>query len=189
MKFRGSISSVRKLIGGSAQGSLLGGTQYIVASNNVAQDVSVENKYQYFDDIEILDLLILSNILIDYDFKSHVASDIGIDHKFLPPQNYNMQSHLNNIISWTDANCMKLNLTKSNYIIFTRSQTHFSTRLSLGNTNVEQVRAIKLLGVWISEDLSWGRNCQEMIIKAYSRITLLTKLKYVGTSTEDLINV
>ncbi len=154
VKLQGTISTVRKLIGGSAQGSLLGGTQYIVASNNVAADVSVENKYRYFDDIEILDLILLSNILVDYDFKSRVASDIGIGHKFLPPQSYNMQAHLNNIISWTDTNCMKLNLSKSNYMIFTRSQTHFSTRLSLGNMNVEQVRAVKLLGVWLTEDLS-----------------------------------
>ena len=78
---------------------------------------------------------------------------------------------------------------KSNYIIFSRSQTQFTTRLSLGNTIVEQVKAIKLLGVWITKDLSLNLNCQEMIKKAYSRITLLTKLKYVGTKTEDLLNV
>ena len=82
---------------------------------------------------------------------------------------------------------MKLNYDKSNFIIFTRNQTDFSTRLTLGNSNINQVHAIKLLGVWINEDLSWELNCQEIIKKAYSRIPLLTKLKYVGTSTEDLI--
>ena len=84
---------------------------------------------------------------------------------------------------------MKLNYAKSNYIIFTRNQTEFTSRLTLGNKNVEQVKAIKLLGVWITSDLSWDLNCQEMIRKAYSRIPLLTKLKYVGTCTEDLLTI
>ena len=41
----------------------------------------------------------------------------------------------------------------------------------------------------MSDDLSWSRNCQEICIKAYSRLTMLTKLKYVGTSIEDLIDI
>ena len=49
--------------------------------------------------------------------------------------------------------------------------------------------AIKLLGLWLTEDLSWDRNCQEICKKAYSRKSLLTKLKYGGTSTEDLLNI
>ena len=59
----------------------------------------------------------------------------------------------------------------------------------LGNHTLERVRAIKLLGVWVTEDLNWDLNCQEMVKKAYSRIPLLTKLKYVGLRTEDLLTV
>jgi hypothetical protein len=46
-----------------------------------------------------------------------------------------------------------------------------------------------LLGVWISEDMSWSRNTTEICRKAYSRLGMLTKLKYVGVSTEDLLNI
>ena len=158
-------------MGGSPQGSLLGGTQYIVGSNDVAEDVEVEDKYQYFDDIEIIDIILLSQLLVDYDFRSHVASDIGCHQKFLPPQGFNLQSHLDNILTWTEENQMKLNYEKSNYIIFTRNQTPFTTRLSLGGINIDSVKSIKLLGVWITEDLSWDLNCQEMIKKAYSTCT------------------
>ena len=49
--------------------------------------------------------------------------------------------------------------------------------------------ATKLLGVWVTEDFSWSRNCSEICKKAYSRLTILTKLKYVGTKTEDLIDI
>ena len=47
----------------------------------------------------------------------------------------------------------------------------------------------KVLGVWISEDLSWERNTQEICRKAYSRMSMLTKLKYVRVNTDDLIKI
>ena len=43
--------------------------------------------------------------------------------------------------------------------------------------------------MWISEDLSWDKNTQEMCRKAFSRISMLTKLRYVGVNTEDLIEI
>ena len=46
-----------------------------------------------------------------------------------------------------------------------------------------------MLGIYLTEDLNWNLNCQEMIKKAYSRIPLLTKLKYVGMKTEDLLSI
>ena len=64
----------------------------------------------------------------------------------------------------------------------------FATRLSVERKTIEQVPVAKLLGVWISEDLSWSRNCKEICIKAYSRLSMITKLKYVGVKIEDLID-
>ena len=84
---------------------------------------------------------------------------------------------------------MKINESKSNFIIFSRCQTAFTTRLIINSKTIEQVRAIKLLGVWITEDLTWQRNCQELCKKAYARVSMLTKLKYVGTSKDDLLTV
>ena len=47
----------------------------------------------------------------------------------------------------------------------------------------------KLLGIWITEDLSWAKNCQEICKKAFSRLSMITKLKYVGVSIEDLLDI
>ena len=41
----------------------------------------------------------------------------------------------------------------------------------------------------MSEDLSWNKNCHEICKKAYARLGMLTKLKYVGVSREDLLNI
>ena len=45
------------------------------------------------------------------------------------------------------------------------------------------------LGVWITDDLKWDKHISETCKKAYPRIRMLTKLKYVGTSYEDLIDI
>ena len=84
---------------------------------------------------------------------------------------------------------MQLNDSKSNYMIFSRAQLDFATRLQLNGNTLEQHGVDKLLGVWSSEDLTWTKNTQEICKKAYFRLSMITKLKYVGTQTEDLINI
>ena len=83
----------------------------------------------------------------------------------------------------------KLNVAKCNYMIFTRSKTQFSTRLAINNQALEKISATKMLGLWISEDLSWSKNCKNICQKAYSRMSMLTKLKYVGVELEDLLEI
>ena len=84
---------------------------------------------------------------------------------------------------------MKLNEKKCKYMVFSRSESKFATRLLVNNTYLERVPTMKMLGVWVSEDLTWSKNCQEICIKAYSRISMITKLKYVGVSIEDLLDI
>ena len=189
VKFNGEVSEVLTLIGGGPQGTLIGQIMYLVQTNNNADCVSRDDRFKYIDDLSILQIVCLAGLLTQYDFHAHVASDVGVDQLFLPPSRFQTQEHLNTISHWTDENLMKINEAKSNYLIFTRTRTDFMTRLTLNNTKLEQVRVTKLLGVWISEDLSWSKNTQEITRKCYSRLSLLTKLKYVGVSTEDLLDI
>jgi hypothetical protein len=62
-------------------------------------------------------------------------------------------------------------------------------RLTINNCILDRIPVSKILGVWLSEDLSWDRNTKEMCRRAYCRMSMLTKLKYVGVSTEDLIDI
>ena len=140
-------------------------------------------------DTSMLQLVLLAGLLIEYNFETHIPSDVAIDKKFLPPSSFKTQKAINEVESWTKLNLMKLNSTKCQYMIFTRSEEEFTTRLKVGKENMEQVSVSKLLGVWISEVLSWSRNCKEICKKAYSRLSMITKLKYVGVKTEDLLDI
>ena len=84
---------------------------------------------------------------------------------------------------------MKLNQAKCNYMVFSRSKSQFATRLKIDDKAIDRVSVSKLLGIWISDDMSWSRNTQEICKKAYSRLGMLTKLKYVGVPIEDLLDI
>ena len=189
VKFNTETSEFYSLIGGGPQGTLLGGLEYMAQSNDNADCVDAEDSFKYIDDLSVLQLVLLSGLLVDYNFHTHVASDIAIDQKFLPPVMFESQKTINSIENWTKAHLMKLNAAKCTYMLFSRSAEKFSTRLTVEGKNIEQVSVAKLLGVWISEDLSWSRNCKEICIKAYSRLSMITKLRYVGVSVEDLLDI
>ena len=59
----------------------------------------------------------------------------------------------------------------------------------MDNQCLERFTVTKVLGLWLSEDLSFSKNTTELCKKAYSRLSMLTKLRYVGLSIEELINI
>ena len=83
---------------------------------------------------------------------------------------------------------MKINEKKSHYMVITRSKINFGTRIQMNNTLLENVNESKIVGVWITSNMKWDKNTRELAKKAYMRMSMLTKLKYVGTCTEDLID-
>ena len=64
-----------------------------------------------------------------------VPSDIPLDHKFLDPQDTNIQSYLEKIGLWTTQTLMILNSEKS------RAKESFVTRLTVNRTDIEQKEA------------------------------------------------
>ena len=97
VKFNGEVSELFALIGGGHQGTLLGQTEYLVQSNDNADCVEPDDRFKYIDDLSILQLLCLSGMLVEYYFKSHVASDVGIDQKFLPADRFETHECLDTI--------------------------------------------------------------------------------------------
>jgi len=69
---------------------------------------------------------------------------------------------------------------KANYMVFSRSNTEIATRLSLNTKTIDRFEEVKLLGVWVTTWLDWDRNSAEICKRAYARLSLFTKLRYVG---------
>ena len=150
VKLKNKYSEVHDLPGGGAQGTLIGGLEYIVNSNDNVDDVDEDSKFKFVDDLTVVELVMLSKLVTNYNFKNHVASDIAPDELFVSASNLKTQETLDSIANWTDENRMKINEAKTKYMVFSRSNTEFATRLKINNQNIERIEETKLVGVWVS---------------------------------------
>ena len=118
VKFTGKEAGPFILIGGSPKGSYIGQICYTTGSHDNTDEINIneEDKYQYIDDLKLLELIFMADTLIEYDFWSHVASDVGVDQRFLPP--VSTQFYNDSISDWTRQNLMKLNTDKAKYILY-----------------------------------------------------------------------
>ena len=135
VKWKHILSSTRNLPGGGPQGCNLGLHSYLSQSNKNTEFIPKDEKFKWIDDLTTLEVVNLLAIgLSTYNFKNHVASDVGIDQKFLSPENTQSQTYMNLISQWTDQMKMKLNKDKSKVMIFNFTRNHqFTTRIRINN--------------------------------------------------------
>ena len=83
---------------------------------------------------------------------------------------------------------MKLNIEKTKVMIFNFTKNfQFSTRLSIDGVPLEVVEVAKLLGIMITNDLSWDHNTKYLTRKAYGRMQMLHHLVKYNVPHQDLI--
>ena len=85
------------------------------------------------DDLSDLQIVMLGDILKEYNFIDHVATYIGVGQLFLPSERLVTQENHDRISGWTIQNKMMLKESKKDYTVFTRTSKRFATRLTLKN--------------------------------------------------------
>ena len=85
VKTNGHPSESLDLVGRGLPGSLVGLLLYIIASDDVAEEIPDQDKFQYVDDLSALEAVNVEEKLVDYDVIRHVPSDVAIGQPFLPP--------------------------------------------------------------------------------------------------------
>ena len=143
------------------------------------------------DDLTTLEKIALLTIgITSHNIKQQVPNDIHTSNLFIPSNNLKSQSYLNEIQKWTTNQKMVLNEEKTKSMIFNFNRTkQFSTRLNLNNNNIEQVKSIKLLGTYITDDLKWNMNTKFLVKRAYSRMELLRQLTNFTKSKKDKLQI
>ena len=143
------------------------------------------------DDLSALELINLIMVgLSSYNFKNHVASDIGVDQLYLPCENIQSQTNMDSINEWTQQKQMKLNEKKSKLMIFNFSRNYqFSTRVHLNNSLLDIIDQTRLLGTVVSTDMTWHNNTQYIIQRGYQRMSMLRKLYEFDIPKADLVMI
>ena len=118
------------------------------------------------DDLTFLEIIYLLNVgLASFNVRQHVPSHVPSHNQIIPAQNLKSQQYLETIDEWTDKQKMKLNIKKTMNIIFNFSKKYkFSTQLSVKYENIEMVKEVKLLGIYITEDLKWNKTNSEVYL-------------------------
>ena len=102
-----------------------------------------------------------------------------------------MKHLVNDVNSFAHCNNMQLNPSncKLMRVDFLRYNSCYSQPIAVGGSVIESVGSFKLLGVYISMDLSWLTHCDYIIGKSNRRLYALTKLKVCGVQDRDLVAV
>lgn len=165
--------------------------EYLSISNDNTNFINNKEKFKFIDDLSILEKINLLCIgLSSYNYKSNVASDMVENGYFLPPENLSSQTYLNNISEWTRRNLMKLNTSKTKTMNFNFTRNfQFSSRLAVDDEVLETISETKLLGVMLTNTLTWDSNTRYIVKRANARMRMLHKLVEFSVPTEDLVNI
>ena len=94
-----------------------------------------------------------------------------------------MDVYLSELRQWSVANNMLINEHKTKEMIITLSHTLIMQNLS----DIERVETFKLLGIYVSSDLSWNNHVTYIYKRANSRLHFLRQLKRAAVSCEDML--
>ena len=144
-------------------------------SNNNTDCVPEEDRYKYFDDATVLEVINLLNIgLSTCRVKDTIPSHIPAHNQFIDSRNLKSQEYLVDINKWTEENLMELNAKKTKCMVFNFTKKHkFTTDLTLKNQKIEIVDQAKLLGLILTNDLKWEQNTDYLVKDANRRMVML----------------
>ncbi len=100
---------------------------------------------------------------------------------------WKMQEVADNTSQWSHDNKMSANHVKNKDMIVNFSQEHLNIpNLVIDGAVIECVSTSKLLGVYISDDLTWDVHIKAIHKKASHKLYFLILLRRSGASAEDL---
>ena len=157
-------SSWKKIDGGLPQGTKLGPLLFAIMVNSLLKDW--QGRIKYVDNTSALEIIprcspSLLPLVVDKIFDFAVSRG------------------------------MKLNPKKCKEMMISFLQYHLQPihPIHISGTLVERVSCYKLLGVIVSQDLTWNSHVHYILKKANSRLYALRQLKKAGLARHDLLQI
>ena len=98
----------------------------------------------------------------------------------------NVVQYVESLSTWAQANKMIINRRKSKEMILASFAKQSIPALTVQSHVLDRVSIFKLLGVTLSNDLSWEAQVNTICEKVASRVYYLKQLRRAGLSSDDL---
>ena len=211
LRYKGRASGRKLLPGGGPQGTRLGLFLFLILINAAGYEILEENigkhitmkrskrtkmpniHLKFVDDLTLAETLNLKDCLVpnpDTNQPYPLAYHDRTKH-VLPGSANEMQNQLNKLIQYCTDNDMRINQGKTKVALFNTARIYdFMPRLCIeGNTHLEVVEEFRLLGVIFQSNLRWQANTDFMCKKAYARLWMIRRLKGLGASSGEMVDV
>lgn len=163
VRINNTVSDYKVLNGGIPQGTKLGPILFAILVNSLVDDWNFRVKY--VDDLSTIEIIPRCSPSV-------------------------MPYIINDIHHFASMRGMRLNPKKCKEIFINSLQYRLPTQsLFIGDYIVESVESFKLLGVYLSYDLTWNTHCDYIIKKALKRLYIIRQLRKAGYNKEELVTL
>ena len=150
----GKNSSKTRITYGVPQGSILGPLLFVIYINDIPGIADFAKFILYADDANII--ITGHNIVEIEEQLSRLSAAL---------------------LKWVNENGLKLNLRKTNYMIFSRQNMRDNLNVMLGNTPIERKSEARFLGILIDDRLNWSKHIRTVKMKMSRYVGVMYKIK------------
>jgi len=160
--FNGINSNQQCVTCGVPQGSVLGPLLFIIYTNDLPNALRSSRCILFADDTTIF----------------HSSNDLKISASLI-------SNDLELLTDWFRANKLSLNVTKTNYMIFSKTQIDSSNiNLKIGTEHINRVNDTKFLGVYLDSKLNWHTHLNYCRNKLSSGLYAIKNVKNILPTNE-----
>jgi len=164
VNFDNQDSELANVVGAVPQGSILGPKLFILYINDICNTSSLLKFILFADD---------TTIFWSGNDPVQLGKDISIE--------------LSKLNIWFAVNKLSLNVSKTNFMLFSNSKKKSNVTVRLNDTDIEMVYVSKFLGVLIDHKLNWKKHISMIKSKLSKTIAIMHKAKYVLNKKARLI--
>lgn len=156
VQFDNKASSLLEIKCGVPQGSVLGPQLFILYINDICNVSKIVHFILFADD---------TNLFVNGD---------NIDELCLI-----LNRELDKLNTWFIINKLSLNVSKTNYMIFSYKAISNNICIKFNCSSIERVRVTKFLGIWIDDKLNWKEHITRIKNKLSKSIAIMHKSKHL----------